>query len=226
VTRAVRAARYAVTTLIVLAALAGPIGAGTAAAQSAPASVDIGVRGYGSAGLMIFSAADSFDAVLGTRSLATFGGGVEVLLGDHLFVGAGAWRASRDGERVFVGEDGEVFHLGIPLAVAVTPVEITGGWRFTRIWRRAVPYAGGGLTSVKYTEDVDTDDPGEDVSGRFTGFHVLGGVELRVNDWLGLAGEVAWSSVPDALGDAGASQAFDEDNLGGTAIRVKVVVGR
>ncbi len=127
---------------------------------------------------------------------------------------------------MFVGPDQAVFPLGIPLEVKVTPLEVTGGWRFTGLSRRVVPYAGAGLSSFKYVEHSDTDDAGESLDDRFNGFHVLGGVEARLGSWLGVAGEVVWTSVPDGLGAGGASRAFDETNLGGTAVRVKVVVGR
>lgn len=210
---------------LALACAIAPWAAGIAAAQSATGP-DLAVRGYAAAGTMIFSADQSFDAVLGRRALPTFGGGVEVVLRDHLFVGVGAWRAAHDGERVFVGPDQSVFPLGIPLKVTITPLELTGGWRFTGLSSRVVPYAGGGFSSFRYTEDSDTDEASDDLSGRFNGFHLLGGAEVRVSTWIGVAGEVVWTSIPNGLGDSGASQAFDETNLGGTAIRVKVVVGR
>ena len=44
--------------------------------------------------------------------------------------------------------------------------------------------------------------------------------------WVGVIGEVMWTSVADALGKGGASQAFDETNLGGTGLRIKLVIGR
>jgi hypothetical protein len=56
----------------------------------------------------------------------------------------------------------------------------------------------------------------------------MGGVEFRIARWIGVAGEAQWATVPDALGGDpnGVSDLFDEDNLGGTTIRVKVVIGR
>jgi opacity protein-like surface antigen len=212
-------------TLVFLVCLLAPFVVERAQAQ-ARSSSDLAVRGFASGGLMIFSASESFDAVLGKRSLPTFGGGIEVVLRDNIFIGVGAWRASQEGERVFVGPDDEVFPLGIGLNVKVTPIELTGGWRFTNVSRRFVPYIGGGFSSFKYSEDTDTSESDDDVDERFSGGHLLGGVEVRVSSWIGVSGEVVWTTIPDALGEAGASKAFDETNLGGTAIRVKVVVGR
>jgi hypothetical protein len=37
---------------------------------------------------------------------------------------------------------------------------------------------------------------------------------------------VAWTSVPDAIGVCGRSAFFDESNLGGTTVRVKLTLGQ
>jgi outer membrane protein W len=120
----------------------------------------------------------------------------------------------------------DVFPLGIPVDVEITPIEITGGWRFTTISSRLVPYAGAGWSSYAYKETSQFADADENVDERFNGWHILGGVELKLARWLGVGGEVAYTSVPDALGAGGASEAFDETNLGGTSFRLKISVGR
>ena len=120
----------------------------------------------------------------------------------------------------------EVFPLGIPLTVEVTPLEITGGWRFKNLWSRVVPYVGGGWSSYDYKETSEFADASENVDDRFTGWHLLGGVEFKVARWVGVGGEIAFTSVPDALGPGGASEAFDETNLGGTSYRLKISIGR
>jgi opacity protein-like surface antigen len=217
----------------------------TASAQSPPASSEqagkpkqpakpaptrpresIGVRGFGLFGATFFTAKDSFDAVLGSRSGAIFGGGGQLTFPIGLYVEAAAWRFSADGERVFVGPDDEVFPLRIPTTVRVTPLEITSGWRFRNLSRYLVPYAGGGVNWHRYEETSDFAESGEDVDDRFTGYHLLGGVEVRLHRWIYVSGEVALTSVPDALGESGVSAAFDEDNLGGTSLRFKILVGR
>lgn len=196
-----------------------------AAAPSAAQTLDI--KGYGMLGSMRFSASESFEAVLGSSSGLILGGGAEVGLPvGGLYFGIGAWRFEDTGERVFLSGT-EVFPLGIPVTVTVTPIEITGGWRFRNLVPRLVPYVGGGWSSVGYKEIADFADEGEDESERFSGFHILGGVEYRATTWLGVGGEVAWMSIPDALGTPGsASEHFDETNLGGTSLRLKVTVGR
>lgn len=189
-----------------------------------PRGLEIG--GYVLIGSTSFAAADTFDAVFGKSKGTTFGGGVSLgLPWGGLFVQVGAWRFTDEGQRVFVS-GGQVFRLGIPVRVSVTPFEVTGGWRFRGLSRRFTPYAGAGLSSYAYRESSDFSAAGEDVRDRFPGYHVLGGGEFKVSRWLGLAGEATWATVPKALGDAGVSAAFGESDLGGTSVRFKVTVGR
>ena len=193
---------------------------------SAAGAQGIDIKGYGLVGGMSFAASESFDAVLDTSSGVIFGGGAEVgLPWGGLYFGVGAWRYSNDGERVFVSGS-DVFPLGIPLSVDITPIEVTAGWRFKQISPRLVPYVGGGWSSYSYKETSDFAATGDDVDERFNGFHILGGVEFKAARWLGIGGEIVFSRVPNALGVSGVSEAFDEDNLGGTSYRLKISVGR
>lgn len=201
-----------------------------AAAQSQPRPVprsrSIQIGGYGMFGLMNFTAVETFDAVLGKSSGNIYGGGATVGLPlGGLFVDIGAWRFKQVGERVFI-TNGEVFHLGIPVTITITPVEITAGWKFR--WRnsRLVPYAGSGITMYGYKETSSFSTPAEDVDERFNGYHVIGGVEYKVLRWLGLGGEAAWTTIPDAIGTGGASKEFGETELGGTSFRAKITIGR
>jgi len=190
-----------------------------------PGGVEIG--GYAMFGNISFAAADSFDATLGESSGPIFGGGARVgLPWGGLFIDVGAWRFRGEGERAFVF-DGEVIPLGIPVDVTVTPLEISGGWRFRfRSVPKLIPYVAGGFTSLKYQETSDFSTPDEDVDENFTGYHVLGGAEYKITAWLGVAGEASWTTVPDAIGDAGVSEVFNETNLGGTTLRLKITIGR
>ena len=120
---------------------------------SAAGAQGIDIKGYGLVGGMSFAASESFDAVLDTSSGVIFGGGAEVgLPWGGLYFGVGAWRFSEEGERVFVSGS-EVFPLGIPLTIEVTPIEVTGGWRFKNVSPRFVPYVGGGLELVRLQGD-------------------------------------------------------------------------
>ena len=190
-------------------------------------SQEIGVRGFGDVGDTRFAAAQSFDAVLGTHSGIVFGGGVETVLPSGIFVSLRASRFQKDGTRVFVLND-EVFDLGIPTTVRVTPIQVTGGYRFNVGRRHITPYLGGGAGWFRYSETSEFADTSDDVAETFTGYHLLGGAEWRMSHIIGVAGEAEWSTVRDALGQnpGGVSSAFDETDLGGVTFRVKVVVGR
>lgn len=194
--------------------------------RSAPSrSVEIG--GYAMVGDFTFTAEDSFDAVLGESSGPIFGGGATVGLPlGGLFVDVGAWQYSQSGERALV-LDGDVFPLGIPLDVTIVPLEISAGWKF-RITKmpRFIPYLAGGYTSLRYKETSSFAGADEDVDERFDGYHVRGGAEFKLTRWLGIAGEMAWTAVPDAIGRGGVSAAFNEDDLGGTSFRARITVGR
>lgn len=202
---------------------------------AAPAS-PFGLRGVVHAGLITFQAQDSFEAVLDTRSGPIFGGGVQVRLPWNLYAEVGGSRFRQDGERVFVGPNREVFRLGIPTTITITPIEFTGGYRYRPCLRnprmrtcqpsRFAAYGGGGLTVMRYEEVSDFAGPDENLNEWFRGFHVVGGADYQLQRWVAVGGEVAWSSVPDAFGETGAAAALGDDNLGGTTFRVKLTIGR
>ena len=184
------------------------------------------LRGFGDIGLTTFAAKRSFDAVLGSNRGLVFGGGVEAELPRRVFVNLRAARFRDVGRRVFLF-GGKRFDLGIPTTITVTPVEITGGYRFDVVWR-LVPYGGAGVGWHRYEETSRFAETSENVSDRFTGYHVVGGAEFRLARWIGAAGEAQWTTVPDALGGDpnGVSREFDESDLGGVTFRLKIVVGR
>lgn len=188
---------------------------------------DLGFRGFGGVGGTRFAAADSFDAVLGTHNGVVFGGGVEAIVARDFFVNVRASRFQKDGTRVFVLND-QVFDLNIPTTVRVTPIEISGGYRFKVGRRQVVPYAGGGIGWYRYSETSDFAASDENVSETHTGYHVLGGAEYRLSRLFGVGGEAEWATVPNALGQnpGSVSASFDETNLGGLTFSVKFIVGR
>jgi opacity protein-like surface antigen len=205
--------------LVVFLAAAGP-----AAAQSAPPAPAVSIRGFVLVGAETFTASRTFKATMGKSSGLVFGGGGEVALRSGIFVRVSASRYKDTGQRA-ISLEGQVFQLGIPLTATIVPVEVTGGYRFLG-FGRVVPYAGGGFGSYKYTETSEFADPSENVSSRFSGYHVLGGVDVGVTPWLRTGGEIQYTSVPNALGTGGLSQQFSETNLGGTTFRVVISVGR
>ena len=223
------------TVLLALALLAATLPA-TAVAQTAPrrpaarpapAYPDrLQIRPFVSAGTTWFTASKTFKAVLGSGQGQDFGGGINLTQGPA-WIEIGARRFSKSGERVFVTTGGQVFPLGIDTDVTMTPLEVAAGWRFRPLFGgRVRPQLGVGYTRLRYEESAAFAQDGDDVDESFNGFHVVGGAEVRLHRWVGVAADVVWTSVGKALGDGGASKAFDEDNLGGTSLRVKLVIGR
>jgi hypothetical protein len=173
-----------------------------------------------------FAAVDSFDAVFGKTYFPFFGGGAQVVIHDRFFAEIGASRFRQTGERAFIS-GGKPFKLGIPLTATITPLEITGGYRFhLGSLPRVLPYASAGFGSYAYQETSSFADAGEDIDTRHSGFVVNGGAEFRLHRWIGLAVDVQYSHVPGILGTAGVSQQAGESDLGGVAARFKLVVGR
>ncbi len=197
------------------------------ATRPAPAYPDrLQIRPFVSAGTTWFTASSTFKAVLGSGQGQDFGGGINLTQGPA-WIEVGARRFSKSGERVFVTSGGQVFPLGIDTDVTMTPLEVAAGWRFRPLFgARVRPQLGVGYTRLRYEESAAFAQDGDDVDESFNGFHVVGGIEVRLHRWVGLAGDVVWTSVADAIGEAGASKAFNEDNLGGTSLRVKLVIGR
>ena len=190
----------------------------------ASANAQISARVFADAGVTVFTATQSFRAILGTPSGAVFGGGVE--LGQRpWFVRFGARRFHRSGHRVFVFNN-EVFPLDVKDSITVTPVELTVGYRFR--WRGFVPYAGGGIGWHRFEETSAHATDQENVNKSYTGLQAVGGVERPLRRWLAAALDAEWAAVPDALGDAATSVAkvYDEHNLGGFTLRARIVIGR
>ena len=198
-----------------------------APARQQPRSRSVSIGGYGMLGMFNFTAHESFEAVLGKSSGPIFGGGARIGIPyGGLFADIGAWRYQDEGERVFVVND-VVYPLNIATEISVTPVELSAGWQFrVRTMPKLLPYVGGGLTLMNYSEQSDFATDAENFAETFSGYHLFGGVEYKISRWLGLAGEASWTTVPDAIGETGASHEFNEDNLGGTSFRFKVTIGR
>jgi hypothetical protein len=185
----------------------------------------LNVSGFVTLGLMSFTATDTFDT-FGSPVGSILGGGARVGLPlGGLFVSVGGWRFSQTGERVFIFDD-EVFSLGTPMEVTITPLEFAAGWRF-RLRRSPQfrPYVSGGISSYGYKEVSEFASAEENVDERFTGYHLAAGAEFHMERWLGAGVELNWTSVPDAIGDAGVSRVFNETNLGGTSIRMIIRIG-
>jgi len=223
-----RSAQVAVLAGGVLAMLPSAAAAQARTPARRPASEPtVRVRAFGEVGARTFTASKSFEAVLGSKSGVLFGGGADVLVGRNLFVSVGVSRFQKDGERVAVA-NGQAFPIGIATTISIMPVEVSAGWRFTQPRQSVIPYLGGGVGFHRYKETSEFAVAGEDAQFTKAGFQLLGGAEWRASRLVGVAGEAAWMSVPNAFdgGNTSAAAAFGENNLGGAVFRVKVVIGR
>ena len=173
-----------------------------------------------------FAAKTTFNAVFGSPTAEFWGGGLQLVLGDVIYIDVSASRFRKTGQRAFLN-DGQAYRLGIPLTATVTPFEVTGGYRLRLPKHRSViPYVGAGIGSYSYTETSDFADAGDNIDTGHAGFLVVGGVEFRVHRWVGIAADLQYTHITGVLGTGGISKEAGESDLGGGAVRVKVVVGR
>jgi hypothetical protein len=221
--------RIVLTFLAAAAVLAGAAPAHAQFAPAPPVTPHVYVFGIVEGEQML--ARKSFDAVLDESSKSTpifYGGGVEATaLWKGLFARVSVTRTSNEGSRVFVDSEARAVPLNIPVTIEMIPIEIGVGWRFGTARQRGIfgqPYVGAAVLLQRYKEtsehatadeNVDTRDDGGTV---FAGFLLGEGIAR-----LGL--EVLYRHLPDALGAAGASEAYGETNLGGAAFRITFGVG-
>ena len=209
------------------AALCVMVLAGASPAWAAPPRAGrpaVSVRGFADFNYDWFAAKQSFSAVFG-KSTGTFvGGGAQVVFRNGLYVEIGVSRFQETGQRAYV-YGGQAYGLHIPLTARLVPIEFTGGYRFS-LTPRLIVYGGGGLGTTQYTETSQFVSSSQNVSTRATSYQVRAGAEYRLARWVGVAGELQYRRVPGIFGKSGVSQSFGESNLGGTALDVKVIVGR
>jgi hypothetical protein len=171
-----------------------------------------------------FAAKETFEAIFGQSTGPFRGLGTDVVLARNVFVEFGFARFQDTGERVF-RSGGETFHLGIPLTAKIRSIDFTAGYRYTR-WRSIIPYAGVGAGNYRYEENSDFAAAGDDVSVSGSGVVLIAGVEARVARLFGISVDVHRSTIENIIGGGGISQEFGEDNLGGTAARFRIIIGR
>ena len=206
--------------LAVFTAFCALLAAAPAQAQQQPLSV----RGYVTYGSTVFSSSETLEAITGETSKSGIGGGATVVgIWRGLFADIGISQQELDGQRVFV-DDGTIYPLGIPVTMRMRPVDVAGGWRF--LFGRLSPYAGAGVSFIDYEEKGDFAGPGDDVSESKSGALFLAGVDVAVIRWLHAGGEFRYRAVKGVLGEAGVSEIYGEDQLGGYSFAVRISVGR
>jgi hypothetical protein len=195
-------------------------------------SSGVAFRALGFGGMSSMSASASVAALALNDSSPEFGGGAEMNLWRGLFVQGTFSRQTNSGERVFIDSTGARFPLGLGLDLTMNQIDIGAGWRFsgrpsaTGKRRRLVPFAGGGVSLLNYEEASPFPRSGDDLSERFTGYQLFGGIDLGLSKWLALGGQVRYRAFADALGQGGVSAALDESDLGGISFAARVSIGR
>jgi hypothetical protein len=181
------------------------------------------IRAFGAFDVEAMSASQTFQAVTGSPVVLGYGGGAEIVnLWSHLFVRGDYTTGSTSGARAFV-VDGSVISTGIPLSVRLATTEFAGGWRMPmRKHPKYTPYAGAAFLLVHYSETSDFAADADNVSDSFTGYSVLGGVDIQLKKRWYLSGEAQYRFVPSAIGTAGVSLVYGETDLGGFVGRVMV----
>jgi opacity protein-like surface antigen len=171
-----------------------------------------------------FAAKTTFKSAFGKSVEPFFGGGLQVVIANGVFVEFGISRFKKTGQRAFIN-NGQTFQLGIPLTATITPLELSAGYRFFSS-SRFVPYAGAGVGRYGYREESDGAAAGDNVDTHHSGYLAVGGVEIRLHRWVGVAVDAQYTHITGILGAAGVSKDAGESDLGGVAGRFKVLIGR
>jgi len=78
-------------------------------------------------------------------------------------------------------------------------------------------YVAAGRTSYELTER--SNDERDRASG--SGWHVLGGVDVKPHKWIMAAGEAQWTTTEDIF-EGGAAEALGESKLGGVRFALRI----
>ncbi len=193
-----------------------------AAAAARPAgATELAVEGQG--GYFTMNATNSATALFGSDGGGTFGGALRATVWRGVFVAAGARTFSKTGERVYVAAvNGPVQKLGFPLTWKVTPIFLQAGYRF-RQGSLIVPYLAVGGVLTQYKETSEVTGQSFDVSASKAGFLGSLGVEVG-RGLLRFAAEGGFSTAPNAIGNAGVSKVYNENDAGGKYVVGKVVL--
>ncbi len=169
-----------------------------------------------------FTADQTFEAVTGSSGGAWFGGGLRYDSARHYFIEGTVERYQATGERVFVFDD-TVYQLGIENKVSITPLMVTAGYSIRT--GRTTTYFGGGVGAYMFREAAEFTEEEEDVDQTSAAYRAVAGALWSIGSYAAAGVELQYDTVPNAL-EGGAAASFEESNLGGFHVVVKVLFGR
>ncbi len=185
------------------------------AAEADPAAAPAGAPPAWRLGLRLgafdmINSADSYDATWGDP-MPQLGVALEVEVRRWL-VGLTYDYGEIDGEQVLPGRPPRP--TGVEETLTYRPLALTGAFVLNPAarWRW---HLGAGVTLLDWEDQGLTRSAG----GTDTGGHAVVGVRRGRNRW-SFGGELRWSTIPDAVGEAGITRFFGEDDLGGVAFHV------
>jgi hypothetical protein len=175
-------------------------------------------------GYFDMNAQQTAKAVFGSSGGLTFGGAVRYTVWRGVFVSAGMRTFSKDGERIFLTSPGaSIQKLGFPLSLKLTPILLSAGYRYVH-WKWVVPYASIGASITSYSEKSTVAGQPYDQDFSKTGFIGALGLESPAHGLLRGGVEVGYSTVSSAIGIAGVSKVYGEDDIGGFHVVGKVIL--
>jgi len=158
----------------------------------------------------MINSSDSYDAVYG-EPMPQLGIALEAQVRRWL-IGLTWDHGEVDGEQVLPSRPPR--STGVGETLTYRPLSLTAAWVINpeARWRWHV---GAGATLL----DWEDEGASRSADGSDTGGHVVGGVRRDRRGWT-FGGELRWSTIPDAVGEAGITRFFGDDDLGGVALHV------
>lgn len=191
-------------------------------AATAPMHFDIGVR---TVSLQEVNASDSYDAVFGGDAMTQFGVQLELTLREHFLIGLVYETGEVDGRQLLSADP--IVPSRSEETLTLSPIHLTFGWVFAPT-SPVHGFVGVGPTLLDWEDEGEAIPefgiPKRSESGSDVGYHAAAGLRWSTfNNRFILGGELRFSSVPDAVGEAGATRLFDEDDLGGTTVALSLL---
>jgi hypothetical protein len=201
--------------LAAAAAAQPPSPAGAEAAGGAPGPALTWRLGFRLGAFDLINSPDSYDAVYGGDLMPQAGVAVELQVGRRWLVDLTYDRGKVDGEQVLPTRPPR--GTGVGESLTYRPLALTGAFIFNpqARWRW---YGGLGVTRLDWKDEGLS----RSASGTDDGAHAVLGLRREPNRW-SFGGELRYSQIPNAVGQAGITRFFGEDDLGGLSFHLEAL---